>query len=277
MKYAINTLKNSKVRWVDQKATQFKNFPGIQECIQYLCKETKGSVQSLSEREDGSYFVEIGETKDCVVQYHIQTENEKRKKIQVFDEMDRCFRKARDSKEYMEKMKQMIREHGKSYFETYGEGLFFTAAAFRYTEIVELFLELGTDVNGIDRNGSNVLVYVLENSLEVYELVAFFVEKGVDVNTVEKGRNSPLLKAIEYDLYEVGELLYKHGADLNVSYHGTIMFGEKCDDYGVIEQLKYVDRGERKKWVDLLLQNPERCEEKLLKKLKAKRMEFLIQ
>lgn len=278
MIYAVDVVRNDTEHSVDENNTMYEDVSSLRECLYRLCMETPGNMHCMTEREDGSHFVDIGETKDCIIRFHIQTEDAKEKQEQVFIELRTNLNHGRRSKERMEKAKQIITEYGSSYFETFrnGIGLFCVAASYGYTDVLELLLELGVDVNTTDQYGNNAIVHILKTSINPYETMKFLIEKGVDVNTVETKRDSPLLETISQDLYEEGRLLYENGANVNVIYNGPGIRRKNSVEYGVVEKIKFLRKEERGKWMSLFLQEPERCEEELLRQLRVQRLELVF-
>lgn len=201
----------------------------------------------------------------------IDTMKEESKKLPVFEEITNYMVRAVFSKEYIEKAKQLIQQFGIAYFETFTRkgGLLGSAAYYQHISILDLLLELGSDINQTDEKGDTALSYAFSREDNIFEVVRYLVEKGIDVNCSSSEKTRPLMETLRHNWYREGELFYQYGADINIKY-------EKVNEYGVIVQLRYLEKKEREKWIHLFLRDPRRCENELLKKLKEMRLKSLV-
>ncbi|MDE5799139.1 MAG: ankyrin repeat domain-containing protein [Treponemataceae bacterium] len=92
------------------------------------------------------------------------------------------------------------------------------------TEVVRLFLDGGVDINSM-RYGCTPLLEVcwlmrrggIECASDIVELL---LEKGADVNAVDGMGESALWYAVENGCTDIVRLLIQYGADVNVQYNG---------------------------------------------------------
>ncbi|KAK4250674.1 hypothetical protein C7999DRAFT_38283 [Corynascus novoguineensis] len=89
------------------------------------------------------------------------------------------------------------------------------AAATGSKELVQVFLENGTDVNGRDDRGRAALSIAAQ--FDYRELVPVLLEAGADINAQDNVKRTPLLIAFEKDHQStISEQLIKAGADINL-------------------------------------------------------------
>lgn len=111
-------------------------------------------------------------------------------------------------------------------------------------EIAKYLVENGADVNIQRETGDTALLVAVRNEKN-FDAVDFLIQKGADVNKLNNDKQSPLLKAIQYNLYDISVLLLKNGASTDVT-----------DFYGHTIQstlAETVERTGNKKWLGLKL------------------------
>lgn len=79
------------------------------------------------------------------------------------------------------------------------------------TDVVEVLLEAGADVNGLSRNGSSPLCFAAMHS--GVEMVQLLLDRGAKTDAQRDGRASPMKGAIFSGDVEVVDLLTEHGGD----------------------------------------------------------------
>lgn len=91
---------------------------------------------------------------------------------------------------------------------------FATYIAKNKTEICNLFLSGGMDLNSTDENGTPLLNVAVRNDNEA--LVKRFIQSGVNINAVSQDRGyTPVMDAVWRGNKVITKLLIKEGADLN--------------------------------------------------------------
>lgn len=78
--------------------------------------------------------------------------------------------------------------------------------------ITKYLIDNGANVNIAKDNGETALLVAVWNEKN-YENVDLLLKKGSDVNKTDVDLQSPLLKAVQYDHYDIAVLLIKNGAD----------------------------------------------------------------
>lgn len=169
-----------------------------------------------------------------------------------------------------ESIKKLIETYGIAYFHSFSRNdtkFLIHLLDYEMIEILKMVIGLGWNINEVDWNQENLLFY--SHRLEKHEgLIDFLIQKGIDINHRGDTGFTPFLNAVESRNYDVAKKLYHYGANINAK-------NNEGDD--VILFMKYRMNKEREKeWVALLLSDPERCEESLLKKLQSKRLELLF-
>ncbi|MEP6754855.1 MAG: ankyrin repeat domain-containing protein [Chthonomonadales bacterium] len=81
----------------------------------------------------------------------------------------------------------------------------------KVSEIIQMLLAHGADVNALDLNGFAPIMLAIEAGQN--DFVKFLIDKGADVNPTGGTRYSPLLTATRYGNHFVVRLLLKAGAD----------------------------------------------------------------
>lgn len=111
-------------------------------------------------------------------------------------------------------------------------------------EIVKYLVENGADVNIQRNNGDTALLVAVWNEKNLNS-VNLLIQKGADVNKLNDDKQNPLLKAIQYNLYDIAVLLLKNGSSTDIKdfYGNTIQ--------STLEET--VERTGNKKWLDLKL------------------------
>lgn len=195
---------------------------------------------------------------------------EKTEQERMFEEMKVYLQKGLEDKEFVKKAEELIHKFGAGYFKEFkiDGNLFCEAAYYQHMSILDLLLRSGWDINVKDEVGDNALVYALSIDGRRFEMVRYLIEKGIDVNVSYEERSQPIIQTLRFNWFQEGQLLYKNNADINIKY-------PKENEYGIIVQLGYLKKEERSRWIELFLQQPNRCEEGLLRKLKAKKLETL--
>lgn len=173
-------------------------------------------------------------------------------------------------KDEQEKAKALIEKHGIPCFQFFNEegmNMLFYSLWYERMDFVEWAIKSGWDINEKDEFGNTLLF--CSNELENNEsFVDFLIQNGMDVNHVQQMGYTPFLLALDMRCFRLARKLYEHGADVNACT-------EREDDTLWFIKNRMENKKERKEWVDLLLSEPERCAEPLLKKLKEMRLEFL--
>lgn len=169
-----------------------------------------------------------------------------------------------------ENIKVLLETYGVLYFQSFSMHemkLLYCFLTFNIG-LIEWAVKAGYDVNEVSDVGDNLLFYA--NKLRKNEnLVDFLIEQGVNVNHVGEGGYTPILTALEAQNFELAKKLYQNGADVNVRNN----IGE--------DMLYFIIAGANdiaitKEWIELLLSEPGRCDERLFKKLKALRLKALL-
>lgn len=112
---------------------------------------------------------------------------------------------------YEKNTTKIARLIGKSSPEENAEGLQMAVGS---TEIVNIFLDAGIDVNSVGSGGQTPLMTACYSGF--YKTVQLFLEKGADVNSVNSKGETPLMLACAHR-YNRGivQLLLEKGADIN--------------------------------------------------------------
>jgi hypothetical protein len=104
-----------------------------------------------------------------------------------------------------------------------------TAALLGHTEIVQLFLEKGADVNAKDNDGWTALMIAAEKGHS--EIVQLLLEKGADVNAKDNDGVTALMFAAANGHTEIVQLLLEKGADVNAETNDGVMVSMDGFDY----------------------------------------------
>lgn len=109
---------------------------------------------------------------------------------------------------------------------TYRETPLILAARYNDGLVVRRLLELGAEVNAVDRSGYTALMYASGAAARVMHVrrsrpshgkVLTLIEYGADVNAQHRYGNTALMYAAETGQIESVKTLIKHGADVNAS------------------------------------------------------------
>lgn len=188
------------------------------------------------------------------------------KQKEVYAQLERYIEQREEKK-----IQIIFKKYGIEFFKsfrTHGSGLLQLLLVYDLKKMIEWVVEEGWDVNETSADGDNLLFCAV--GLGKYEyLIDYLIEKGIDVNHISEDGYTPILSASAIGEFELGKKLYQHGADINART-------EKGKDIVHFITASLFDNKETKEWIDLLLSEPERCEEKLLKKLKKIRLELLF-
>lgn len=91
---------------------------------------------------------------------------------------------------------------------------FATYIAKNKTEICDLFISAGIDINSRDESGTSMLNVAVRNDNE--DFVKQFLSLGADINSVSEDRGyTPVMDAVWRGNLEITKLLVKKGAELN--------------------------------------------------------------
>lgn len=172
--------------------------------------------------------------------------------------------------EDLTKIEELLKKHGASYFYDYEMDwmhLLYAAVYYKKFSVVKVLLENGWDINEIgNAEGKNALYRAMLNDGE--EIFLYLLEKGIDINYQCNSGNTVIMDAFYSVRLEKAIILYEKGVDMNRKNK------EGEDIIIFIEENLFEE--ERKIWIDRFLKDPERFDETLLKKLKAKRLELLM-
>ena len=105
------------------------------------------------------------------------------------------------------------------------------ASLFGYTEVANVLIEKGTDINAVDNFGKTALHLGLEKSH--YPIAKILIENGADLNVKDKDGQTPLFWAVQNGYLEIIHLLIEKGADPNMGVSWPIK-GKSEDKYGNI-------------------------------------------
>lgn len=111
---------------------------------------------------------------------------------------------------YEKNTTKIARLIGKSSPEENAEGLQMAVGS---TEIVNIFLDAGIDVNSVGSGGQTPLMTACYSGF--YQTVQLFLEKGADVNSVNSKGETPLMIACARSHRGIVQLLLEKGADIN--------------------------------------------------------------
>ncbi|KAL2809368.1 hypothetical protein BJX63DRAFT_435237 [Aspergillus granulosus] len=81
--------------------------------------------------------------------------------------------------------------------------------------IVQLLIQNGSNVNGVDEGGQTPLLQASANGHGA--VVRVLIEKGAEINATDKDGRTPLLWALEKNHLAVAGLLIERGAEVNIS------------------------------------------------------------
>ncbi len=83
-----------------------------------------------------------------------------------------------------------------------------------HTNVVKLLLQSGANVNVSDYYGHSPLIYAADYGYNT-EVVELLLKKGANVNAIDNGGRSPLMKAVIRGYTEIVKLLLQSGANVN--------------------------------------------------------------
>lgn len=195
--------------------------------------------------------------------------NQEEEREEVYDRM-KDYVKKRDQKN----IKVLLETFGISYFrffEIYNRDLLCFFTEYNLFDSIQMIIDLGWDVNQKNKHGENALFFWNGADKEEAEKIAnYLIEKRIDMNCFSREEKRNIFAAaLAWGCGFLSKLLYQKGANINWK-----------DDKGR-GILYYLERDMNsedtmKEWVLLLLENPERCEEDLLRKLKAERLKLTM-
>lgn len=168
----------------------------------------------------------------------------------------------------LKKIENLLKERGAKTFYAYrtgGKPLLNLAANYGDLPLVEVLIENGWDVNGLDDEGENALhsaIYAQE-----IELFLYLIEKGIDINYQSKtGRTVMMTAIIETEMEKV-EILYEKGINMNLKdKEGNTVLNYMMED---------IDPEDMDEWIFRFLKEPERFDTETWRILQAKRLELL--
>lgn len=187
------------------------------------------------------------------------------KQNEVYEKLEGYIKKGKQNK-----FKTLVEKHGISYFKNFksdGVGLLHYLFIYDLVDIMEWIVGAGWDVNELDKDGQNLLFYPKKLGLDFVE---FLIQNGINVNHIGEVGYTPILNAIPYRDHDLVKMLYQNGADINAIAD---------DGAGALELVIESTNRDKKsinKWIDLFLNEPNRCDEDLLKRLKSTRLENIL-
>lgn len=134
-----------------------------------------------------------------------------------------CFSDAKRLPDEVKKQLPKFNEEEKrrnAYLELFNKGLPFTPDSFaaaiskEKTEICDLYINAGMDINSVDSEGTPLLSVAVRNDCE--EMVKWILNKGADINVVSVDRGyTPVMDAVWRKNLGLTKLLIEKGAKLD--------------------------------------------------------------
>ncbi len=122
---------------------------------------------------------------------------------------------------------------------TYSEKSFLNEIIVGNTEIIELFIKAGIDINAKNENGDTALmIALLRDNLEIARMLT---EQGADVNAQDKDGYTALMFASFNGYHDIAKILIKKGADVHVENkngYTALMFASLKGHHETAELLK---------------------------------------
>lgn len=189
--------------------------------------------------------------------------NEQEKQNQIYVEIVNCIENGRE-----ERIKELVQENGNSYFDRFfmhGLPLLCAAVSYDHESLAKWLIEQGWNIEETDITGDTALIYAAKSWRK--EMFLYLIEKGINIDHQCEAGATVLMDTMYRGEYELVEILYEKGSNMNIRDEE----GQNFLDY-----LNETDNLKIEKLFNHFLETPERFEEPILKKIKAKRMEFLF-
>jgi ankyrin repeat protein len=104
-------------------------------------------------------------------------------------------------------------------------------------EVINYFVEKGTDPNQFDEDGNNALIYASSRGNE--EIIRYLILKTEDLNTKNRDGESALTHAVKYNSLDVVKLLTDKGADVKIlDKNGNTLAYHLVDSYNGFDDFK---------------------------------------
>ena len=96
-----------------------------------------------------------------------------------------------------------------------GQNTYETAILTQNKDIVQIFIDKGLNLNGVDENGNNAIHILLTHKIDNLTFLSELIKKGTDLNGLNKQGQTPLYLAILYGDKNTVEVLLKNKVNLN--------------------------------------------------------------
>lgn len=168
----------------------------------------------------------------------------------------------------LENVKSLIQKHGAEtfyYYETGGMTLLYASTMYEDLPLLKVLCENGWRLDEVDYNQKNAF-YGAINAYDD-EILLYVVDSGININHRCKLGKSVIMDALDESQFDRAFILYEKGIDMNIR-----------DNRGrdVFDYMNEVPRDVLKIWVERFLEEPERFDEILIKKIKAKKLRLLL-
>jgi ankyrin repeat protein len=117
--------------------------------------------------------------------------------------------------------------------------------------IAKLLLDLGANINAIDKDAQNALHIALQNSKVNTRIVKLLIDKGIDVNGRDCNKRTPLHHCCRNGHYDALVILLEYGTNINAKdsmNHSPLYDAISRDNYNCVKML--LDHGADIKAVD---------------------------
>lgn len=94
--------------------------------------------------------------------------------------------------------------------------MLFNAVDRSYKELIQLLLDLGADINSLDKEGNTPLINAVTQKSEKKEFINFLIQMGANVNAQGKKGSTALMKACDWSRDRNVQLLIELGADIDI-------------------------------------------------------------
>lgn len=156
---------------------------------------------------------------------------------------------------------ELLKKHGYKMFEDME--LLHKAVNDLNFEMVRALVENGWDINQTNECEENVMFDIM-CFIENDQIKMYLIEKEINVHQVAWDGETLLMKAVDNDEYELGEVFVSRGVDLTI----------KNEDGDTVFDLLVEDN--KRKWINIFIKNQENLDPESLQLLQKKRMEFLF-